>query len=672
MKANKTVKRRMNKTSQLNLAMVPDLMVNSKSILQLIKEQLINSNTSSEYKGFEVLYVVMIFNRKRGNNNKQSGAGGKNHTERYLVLIKKPDTKATALIKLLRKEEDEIDVKNKYELSDLKTLDYGSEDTELILSTEGNDNSLHFNNQGDRDETLWVIMQVHKAICGKELNIGYSVDTDALSYLVANSGLLTRFPQLQKIVNLSESQMSEHFTTDELEAERVLDEINWSSSFGAQKDLHKILTQKSDALNNDIIDFLLEWEESDEVAVQENNKVTKSTAKNVVNKDQKLNDTKNVLLALSQVDAELYAVDCWLGEQISKLSKIKSNLHMIEDESGALETSWQNLNVVQEVIITLIEKYSLKESDEKLLRSPDAVVTSIFKSSTFSNIDLVLEPLINAGLKLKNALITKMTEEKQKLTPLEWKQIQAIAAIKEQKAKLTNIATEFTSNFNQTALSIFDMILKHKSLVDGETSSSKIHTHSATLIPKNFTTKAILEELSYSTFSVDISKYFHRKTNQLLDCQNLYHLHVSKFAPLIDLQVELLHSLTRSQLIEQPIRDAYVRATQERFYAPLIKAFVKDIQALVTLKQIPISLATAGRYRIQGKNDPVVFFNQANNKAGQSKLITSWKGFEVALMLIGPLLVQEEHFMKVRSIYSNLVFRRYLTQYCLHHREYSI
>jgi hypothetical protein len=51
---------------------------------------------------------------------------------------------------------------------------------------------------------------------------------------------------------------------EESEAENLLDELNWSVTDGDHKTLHQTLSSQSEALNMEIIDLLLQWEEMDD------------------------------------------------------------------------------------------------------------------------------------------------------------------------------------------------------------------------------------------------------------------------------------------------------------------------------------------------------------------------------------------------------------------------
>jgi hypothetical protein len=51
---------------------------------------------------------------------------------------------------------------------------------------------------------------------------------------------------------------------DESEAENLLDELNWNVTDGDHQTLHETLSSQSEALNMEIIDLLLQWEEMDD------------------------------------------------------------------------------------------------------------------------------------------------------------------------------------------------------------------------------------------------------------------------------------------------------------------------------------------------------------------------------------------------------------------------
>ncbi|RYG65093.1 hypothetical protein EON64_12640 [archaeon] len=242
---------------------------------------------------------------------------------RYLVIVKKTDPQNNQIIvtmlRVFRKDE-ELEIKQTYSIEKLKSIDYGNEDHELMFSFEQADYSFYFMGQLERDETLWITSQIFKAATGSDLTIGYSVDIDALSYMMTTSGSVGRFPLLQKLISQNTAHVGDRFSADEAEAEQILEQLEWSKSLSAQANIHEILSQRSTQLNDEIIDFLLQWEEMDEGHALDSNSVSKTSkaaqgkAASVANKVFGLRDTQEVLRSLKEVDEQLGGVDRWLGK----------------------------------------------------------------------------------------------------------------------------------------------------------------------------------------------------------------------------------------------------------------------------------------------------------------------------------------------------------------------
>lgn len=475
-------------------------------------------------------------------------------------------------------------------------------------------------------------------------------------------------PALQKLIQLSTSQVTDQLSIDEQEAEKILDKLKWGDSVDGVSDIHDVLKRKSNEINEEIIEFLLQWEAMDEEASKSpnNRSATKlqvpkpvtrfgeSVSSPISKSFGGLQDTREVLIALSQVDEELGAVHRWLGEQIEQLDKVQKNLSDIENESGALESTWQSLNTVQEVINLLINKFSLEESEEKRLMSPDLLVNAL-KAPSLANIDFVIKPVVHAAKRLREALVVRIGDV-YGLTVNDWKQIQAINAVRTRRERLTEIANAFCSGFAGIIQNLFDTLLKHKSLVDGDVANAPV------ILPKLFNTRFLVDELcfskgvsSYVLESTYILKYQVIRNNQLLQSQSLYHAQIDKFAPLMDLILELSKSLV------SPVENAYVRATHDKLYLPLVKAFIKDIQQSITSRSNIWTLANCDRYRVDLPNEPMIRYDQTMNRAGQNKAITSWKALEAVLILFTPVVELEESFIKVRFRFNEFSCRKCLT-----------
>ena len=93
------------------------------------------------------------------------------------------------------------------------------------------------------------------------------------------------------------------------EDEILLEELDWSKVGNDPKEIQVALAVQSETLNTEIIDFLLQWEEDENV-----NKSLPDS--------KRVRDTFEVLNALSQVDNELECVDVWISDQIERLSQV--------------------------------------------------------------------------------------------------------------------------------------------------------------------------------------------------------------------------------------------------------------------------------------------------------------------------------------------------------------
>lgn len=621
----------------------------SKDILQLLKEKFIDDASSSLYQA-DVLYIVNVYRRKIAGSEAAAGSLAaaeklsNSRQGRYLVIVRKAENPyATLLLRIFRKD-SELEIKHMYDIQNLRSMDYGSEENELMLCFESTDVSLHLYDATERDQTLWIITQVYKAVVGSPLSTGYSVDIDTVSYAMATSNAIGRFPSLQALVSMDATQLGDRFSADEAEAEAILDQLQWSKSLSEQMDIHQILSSTSDKLNHEIIDFLLQWEEMDDASSSSSRTPLSSSSSS---SSFGLKDTKEVLVALSQVDGQLDTVDRWLGEQIERLSEIQSNLFLIEDESGALETSWTNLNVVQEVVQLLVSKYALDEAQETILQYPERALGPLLKLPSLNQVDKHVLPLVQAAALLRDAVKLR-TADLCGLTAAQWKQIQSISAISAQKSRLAEISATFCSKLGEWAVNLFDWLLKHKQIADS-------------IVPKAFTSsRAAIEEICFVKFDgfmsnpnmpvkfrLPRSKYRAAERNQLLEAQALYHSQVSKFADLLDMLVEL--NPEQSKVIV----DAYQHASFDRLYGPLIKAFAKDLQAQLTGKQVAVTLASCPKYRPEIASNLLVRFD--NNKVASSRVLTSWRTLEVALLLTAPLVDIEEAFIKVSILFSVLL-----------------
>ena len=98
---------------------------------------------------------------------------------------------------------------------------------------------------------------------------------------------------------------------EEAEEEILLEELDWSKVGNDPKEIQVALAAQSETLNTEIIDFLLQWEEDENVGKS-------------LPDSKRVRDTFEVLDALSQVDNDLEGVNVWLSEQIERLFQVYS------------------------------------------------------------------------------------------------------------------------------------------------------------------------------------------------------------------------------------------------------------------------------------------------------------------------------------------------------------
>jgi len=641
----------------------------SKDIMDIVGENF-RSDDSSWY-GAELLYIIKIVKKGSMINVRDDTASrgdsisnDQARYERYLAIIRKKDIEQTVNLVRVTLRDNQLSFKTCFDLKYLKAIDFGSEDCELLLSSEDVDHSLHFFSQSERDEVLWIVVQVCKyALHNNELSLGYSIDVDSLSYVANTNGSLSRFPVLQKMIQAQSLLLGEFFSVEETEAESLLDELNWGSSLQGHTDLQQVLSKQSEDLNREIIDFLLQWEEMDNGGSR-----TAATATTNRGHDHRgmgvatrMSDTSEVLSALASVDVELDAVNRWLQEQIERLSEIQTNLSLIEEESGALESSWQSLTSVQEVVTLLVKKYSITDYQEQTLQSPDKVMDPVMKAASLvnCNIQQSTAPLLHAMIALRDAINVQF-EEVADVSALQWKQIQNMTAISSQRAKLRALADKCISSFAGTALGLYDWLLKHKSLVDSG------------LVIKHFNFSAILTATTTyhkrvgSSSSPDYDWYVSIRSadsNPAVKARKVFETNLRPFVPLLEAFVDL------SPTSSQGLRDAYVAAVTDRLYGPMMKQIAKDLSSTTAVHKV-VTLANCNKAKAKGsdmivlqlsfqpggRDEPV---GPKGGKGGggaggistnsSSSILTTWHAFELMLLTIMPVLEKEEaHIMVMR------------------------
>lgn len=661
-----------------------------------VRDKLV-SDQDSVWFGSEVLYIIRTKKKqsasqaqasapankqqKKGNSSSSSSsavtsnsaAGGVSHqSDRYLAILRRKDAVASTLIVHVVIKGNEVEVKNSWELRLLRGVDVGADDFEMVLSFDTADYAMHFVNKTERDETVWIMVQCCRHFCTVEVSVGYAIDLESMVYSIVTNGTLDKFPLLEKLkanIRLGDGSFGE----DEAEAENLLEELQWTSHAGAPAELQLTLSKQSEALNMEIIDFLLQWEEESWANNNNNNNNTpasgtSATTKNSKNNTsaapytsdslvsadvQRLRDTAEVLDALSLVDSELQGVDDWIGEQLDRLGEIQSKLRAIEVESSTLEASFQNLNSVKDIIETLASTLEFDKDEEYVLRNPHKVIDTLLKQPDLSDLEDSLNPLCEALARLQTALSLKGGHGLP-FTQAQWKQLQTMNAISAQRQKLNEFSDDFCKYLSQYAPTIFDSVLKHKSL-----NNEKGGGHAPNIgvkVPISFTfTNVISQGIVYNSHSSKLKSREHgiyftsqapapltlhpsskiRESNQAFAAQRVLHGVLSDFMPLFEGLLVLRPDLALS------VSSAYVNSMQDKFYKPLLKSIFKDLHDSLIQHHSIVNMATLPAYKLG--NDDWSVNTQIRFQVSGGK-IAPWAALGVALLLIAPLIKREEAF----------------------------
>lgn len=572
----------------------------------------------------------------------------------------------------LNKKENELEIKGSYDLYSLSMIDYGTEEEELVLNFEFSESNFIFQTQLERDETLWVLLQLSKYLSKsssnngssqsissprassnliskyKEVTLGYSIDLDALSYTIStSSALFSRFPLLQKFISSqSLQQLMEQFTAEEAEAEALLDELNWSGTIEDLNDIDKKLTEKEEDLNDEILEFLIQWEEMDDLINQSkssgaqggSNKASAGTSGPTLKLNIKDNvkdeissitiqDRKEILTSLSEIDKNFQQFDQYLTIQLEKLSKIQSNLRQIDEESSLLDTSYKNLSALNDVISHIIQYYSLSPNKSETLSHIDKVVVDILKkNSDINSLRTELEFVISCCESLDNDFLVKTKRENEKerslgnerdnerergveLTQKEWKEIYLIEAVASQKKELEKLTEKFISRLSNSIENIIENFFKlksfnnpnesfylyHKSYKNKEKIENIIKNYQL-LNQKNenidiFNTNF---DLDTSTKNKNIIKKimklnfltYNNKNNNLL-LLNLINFHeffniiLFIFNTLIKLSSSFGSGLSSSSNNFYRVCNTYIKILYERFFHSQTKVILKELEAIL-------------------------------------------------------------------------------------------
>mmetsp|Transcript_16821 Transcript_16821/g.25292 ORF Transcript_16821/g.25292 Transcript_16821/m.25292 type:complete len:994 (+) Transcript_16821:71-3052(+) len=635
-----------NKGTSRRLKLYTDDDYDTKTTMESLQDKVIDLSKDKIWRSYEIIYYMAITPV-----SKKSTHIKKHHTDHYLFIFYNSQI-ASAYIVSISNRGKHMEIKQSWNMSDIRNLKLGNDLNTFIWSTEI-DYTWKAASSVERDEVVWVLIHVCKYLCDNDAKF-QAIDIQGLGTAIVTNDTLTKHPPLAKYLedNLEEinRQTSQNdvlaFTPEEVDAEKLFDELHWGmvGSDGSADPAHlqRTLKNEADSLHVEICDFLLQWED-DEVTKDGS---TTSGAR----------ETLELLSVLDSVDQELRCVDEWLGAQVGYLSGVQAELFQIEAENGALETSWHNLSAVKTMITDLlVGPLALASEHEKLLRDPGPVVqASLADSRDLRDSADILLPLVTALGSLRDGL-EAIKGTNTAFDKAQWQKLQSMSVVSHQRHKLVELTEHVCHGLFDFCSTLFKGILQHRALSEAP---GKGQAHgSRTVIVRKFSfsslTNSVKEqqgrylvasegnEVGAGVNTNDIH-FSDLSTNQLLAAQQSYHSSVTPFVPL------LVHLSALSPSLAETIRSTYVESTESHLYGPLFKEMFRNLFASIPHRQGPVfTLGTAPRSLARKHTNPSLRFQHPSLcRAGGVLVASPWTVLAVALTIAEDVVAKEKVFLQ--------------------------
>ena len=167
--------------------------------------------------------------------------------------------------------------------------------------------------------------------------------------------------------------------------------------------VHSKISQQEDSVNREIIDMLIQWEET----INQNTEAddTNSSSSSSSNDDGDVTCSPSatvpmkMLQKLNLLDLTMEKIEDWLEWRIKEFSDVSEELTSIENERKHLDVTTKNLSILKRDMTHLIEENCLTDEEEKVIQAaPDLIINSL--SGSFVDIKSQLKPLTAALEKL--------------------------------------------------------------------------------------------------------------------------------------------------------------------------------------------------------------------------------------------------------------------------------
>ena len=405
--------------------------------------------------------------------------------------------------------------------------------------------------------------------------------------------------------------------------------------------VHSKISQQEDRVNGEIIDMLIQWEDTvyQNHSVEENDGISNTIGSTVPIK---------MLQKLDLLDITMSKIEDWLQSRVEDLVDVTNELASIEKERKRLEVTTKNLTTLKNDISHLIEESCLAEEEEKMIQAAPTLVMNALNGS-FVDIKNQLTPLTKALEKLYTIRSTYNYQMKNdnrdynsdgnNITELMMKRLGGVSTMQQHLAR---VSIDYLRHMDQVfAMSIYTATLNHEDLITNHTFKMK---------PLPIERIIAMDLLISSCSSIDKEATDHdisiisptddtlETLNPLQVTQQAMHKVITDVASLIEVSIKISPSLS-----DRMQRD-YIKSIRD-LYKHMLKEILREIQGFGKCEKKKVfAMGTVPNFSLGG-------FEQNRSEVTlttslETSTMTRWTQLELFLTLTLPFVEREHVFFK--------------------------
>ena len=405
--------------------------------------------------------------------------------------------------------------------------------------------------------------------------------------------------------------------------------------------VHSKISQQEDSVNKEIIDMLIQWEETinQNTEADDTNSSSSSSSSNDdgdVTCSPSATVPMKMLQKLNLLDLTMEKIEDWLEWRIKEFSDVSEELTSIENERKHLDVTTKNLSILKRDMTHLIEENCLTDEEEKVIQAaPDLIINSL--SGSFVDIKSQLKPLTAALEKLHFIRCAhnqqKKGDENDNYHEIALKSLSGVSFMQQHLAR---VSVDYLRRMEQIfSMSIFTTALNHRDLLLS-------HTYRMKSLPLQEIV-AIDALISCSTANTDPEgineKNSLRSINPLQITQLAIHDVIADISALVQISMKI-----SPPLADRMQRD-YIHSVREK-YKHLLRQLLKEIQDSCKYEGKVLTMSTVASYVLGTFGGSGISFITCV----ENSIITPWTQLELFLTLTLPFIERECIFFE--SIFS--------------------